>query len=98
MDVAENRVVMHPHDEDGEEAGDEGEIAGPELQQRFAQRGEGCAAGRDWGNFQFEDQEGDGNGEDAVAEGFEAAGFFFALGVELRLHGEGTQNWISDYQ
>ena len=35
VNVAENRVVMHPHDEDGEEAGDQGEVTGPELQKRF---------------------------------------------------------------
>ena len=51
VDIAENRVVMHPHDEDGEEARDQGEIAGPELQERFAERGGGCAAGRDRRNF-----------------------------------------------
>jgi hypothetical protein len=88
MDIAEDGVVMHPHDEDGEEAGDESEITGPELQEGFAQGGGGCAGRRDGGDFEFEDEEGDGDGEDAVAEGFEAAGLFFALGVGLWLHGE----------
>jgi hypothetical protein len=88
VDIAENSVVMHPHDEDGEEAGDQREVAGPKLQERFSERGGGGAGERDWWNFQFEDQKGDGDGEDPVAEGFEAASFFFALGCDLRLHGE----------
>ena len=85
---------MYPHDENGEEAGDQSEIAGPEVQQRFAQGGGVCSIGRDGRNFQLENQKGDGNGEDAVAEGFEAAGFFFALGVGLWLHGEAIRNWL----
>lgn len=36
MHIAKNGVVMHPHDEDSEETGDQREIAGPELQQGFA--------------------------------------------------------------
>jgi hypothetical protein len=42
------------------------------LQQRFAERGGGCACRRDRGDFEFEDQQSDGDGEDAVTEGFEA--------------------------
>jgi len=83
VDVAEDGVMMHPHDEDGEETGDKSEIAGPELEEGLAQRGGCCAVGGNSGDFEFEDEEGDGDGEDAVAEGFEAAGFFFALGFGL---------------
>src|SRR6266702_2807335 len=98
MDVAENGVMMHPHDEDSEEASHQSEIAGPELQQGFAERG-GCCTGRgDGRDFEFENEQGDGNGEDTVAEGFEAAGFFFALGIDLRLHGKSAQSWITGYQ
>ena len=89
---------MHPHDEDGEEAGNEGEVTGPELEQSFPEGGRSRAGWWNCGDFQFEDQKSDGDSEDAVAEGFEAAGFFFALGFGLRLHREMAQNWVTEYQ
>src|SRR5260370_41352153 len=49
VNVTENGVVMHPHDEDSEEAGDQGEIAGPQLKEGFAEGGGGWRGRRGCG-------------------------------------------------
>ncbi len=64
---AEEAMVVHPHHADVGEAGEEREVRRPESQQLRGQ-----PAGSDLaGDLDLEDQEGDRDGEDAVAEGFD---------------------------
>jgi hypothetical protein len=80
--VLEEAVVVDPHDEDGAEAQEKGDGGWPEMQQRVNElaAGVGIVVG-DEGDVDFEDQQGDGNGKDTIAEGFDASG--------LPVHGGG---------
>jgi len=80
LDLAEHRVVVDPHDaEDGEA----GQIGG-ELRPLLDQRRPEVLAGLELRDVQFEDEQGDRDREDAVAEGLNARG----LGeVRLGAHG-----------
>jgi len=75
-DVADEGVVVNPHDEDGEETGDEADVVGPLVEKGFEELGVGGGFA-EFGGFEVEDEKSDGDGEDAVGEGFEAGSFFF---------------------
>ena len=70
LDVSEEAVVIDPHDADESETDQEGKVKGPIGQELARKR----AAGRRR-NLDVEDQQRDGDGEDAVGEGFDARGF-----------------------
>jgi len=63
-------VVVDPDDADGDEAESEAEERGPLVAEGAGKR---FAAG-EMRYSDFEDEQGDGDGEDAVAEGLEAYG------------------------
>ena len=70
LDVIVEAVVIDPHDADECETDQEGKVKGPIGQELARKR----AAGRRR-NLDVEDQQRDGDGEDAVGEGFDARGF-----------------------
>ena len=65
-------MMVHPHYQYHREAGDEGEESGPLTQQALEQVG---ATGNRVS--EIEDEEGDGEGEDTVAERFQPSGLPF---------------------
>ena len=70
LDVGEEAVMIDPHDADEGEADDEGNVKGPVGEELAAQR-----RGARRGDLDIEDQKRDGDGENAVGEGFDASGF-----------------------
>jgi len=69
-DQREEAMMIHPHHADVEEAGQKREIRRPLVRQGDAQTSSDELV-RD---FDLQDQQRDGNGEDAVAERLDAAG------------------------
>src|SRR5207245_9925821 len=70
--VVEHVMVVHPHDEDGDEARDQREERRPRLFQTVEQR---KATRR--GIPQVQHEQRDGEREDAIAEGLHPRGFLF---------------------
>jgi hypothetical protein len=64
--------MVHPHDEDGDEARPQREKRGPLLSQTFEQR-----KPIDGRIMEIENEQRDGEREDAVAEGLHPRGFAF---------------------
>ena len=69
LEVLGDRVVREPGRADGGEAGHVGQVGGPQAADRAPQIPAGVAADPD-----VQDQQGDGDGEDAVAEGLQPPG------------------------
>jgi hypothetical protein len=70
-DMGEQAVVVDPHDADKGEADDESDVRGPlseELGRKVVLRR---------GHFDFQNQQGDGNRENPVREGFDPGGLLF---------------------
>ena len=76
MGMFEEAVVVDPHDQDRAEAQEEGDSGWPEGEQGMDQlaAGVGIAVGDDR-DVEFEDEQGHGDAEDAIAESFDASGF-----------------------
>jgi hypothetical protein len=65
--------MVHPHDHDHEEAEQEGEVGRPEA----GKSGPEVFLPSGVGDLDLEDQEGNGDRDDGVAEGFDSGGGFF---------------------
>lgn len=82
MDVMNDGVVIDPKDGDDEETEKEGEELGRELNQCRAECGEGRIL--QFRDVQFEHENGQDDGEHAIAKGFEA-GFSYGISPVLEL-------------
>ncbi len=84
--------MIHPHDQDGGKANQEGGIARPLPAQNRGQVGGGKdLALRRLGHFnQVQHQQGDRHGEHAVAEGFDPPCLFFRGGGAVLLGHPGS--------
>ena len=87
MNVFDDSVMVHPHDEDGEEAGDKTQIGRPLLKQGTGES-PFCRVGFDVRDLEIESEKSDGDGENAVGERFEArCAFAFVVSLLRGLHG-----------
>ena len=85
MDVMNDGMVVDPENGDDEETEQEGEEFGRELNHPCAERSEGRIL--QFRDVQFEDENGQDDGEHAIAEGFEAGfGHGFSLLLTTKCH------------